>query len=364
MRLKSLSLLASFILLTACGGGGGGTPSKNDNDNGDSNGGDTPSTQEWKAVSFDNERGEPTTGFQQMVRQGDDMYFANTIAINRTGFHLFKSSDLVNSKKYYMEIYPDSLVFVDELEYIRFWRSYSENGTDFIQATAEKNGKSFRSYSGWKISVAGNSSAYLMSVVGLRNSSSAYISYDQGMSYNDPLDGFNTKYSVTGTEFGFDGINTFLIPTRDDGLLVSRDLGKTWSSVLTTTKNIEAVAANKFHSNTFFAARRGELYRSLDAGINWNKVNQPLHKGSKVLVWSDIELLDDGTLIALASPESLGAAYTVFYESKDLGQSWKQLGEPIQGTELFSFYNGNIEGTKDFYLIQAQFSAISHRKRK
>ena len=149
----------------------------------------------------------------------------------------------------------------------------------------------------------------------------------------------------------------------DKGIWFSDDLGKHWKQILANEGEFESVAANKHHSNTIFAAKRGALYRSLDAGNTWSKVNQPTYKGSNILLWSDMELLDDGTLIALVATENIGLSKAFFFESKDLGNSWTIVGKPIDPLSL-KYEFGNIEGTDKFYLIQVQSTVFMYRERK
>ena len=337
MFFKLSTVIFSALLLVACGGGRNQPPVDNPSNNNTTN-----SSITWKTVVFDTPSGK-VNNFETAKRVDNLFYFGDSF-FNYTGFYLFKSSDMKTSKNYSLPKYPGRLLFVDDEGSVMFSKYFFEDGEEF----SKRNG----------VPTIGNSKIYL-SQTDFRKVS---VSYDKGLSYSDDgvkIDQFSYPKSA------FNGIDRFFL-IGNDGVLILKDLAKTLVESLGDIKDFEVITSNKYHSNVVFVAKGGGIYRSLDSGDNWLAVNEPTYKGGKVLAWGDIELLDDGTLIALVSSKNLGAQKGLFFESKDLGITWNLVGEPVVMYSGILDARVDINGSDKFYILNrggADASSYSYRDR-
>ncbi len=118
----------------------------------------------------------------------------------------------------------------------------------------------------------------------------------------------------------FDSDHTIFAAGPDEGVLVSRDAGRTWNAYLTGSEDppVSSIAASRdFASDqTLFAATEGGLLRSRDAGATWAGA---IEDGAAAAV-----IAAKGRVIAALARGRL-------LESTDHGETWRTVGAEFDG---------------------------------
>jgi photosystem II stability/assembly factor-like uncharacterized protein len=152
-------------------------------------------------------------------------------------------------------------------------------------------------------------------------------------------------YIGTGEVYGYNKSigGTVIRTTRGSyglGILKTTDGGKTWSKSLDWSLNqqrgIQYIRLNPKNPDCIYAATTEGIYKSVDAGINWD-LSLP------VLMGEDIIIHPEDTSKVMVSCGNLGSAGSGIYISKDGGKNWTQdTGIPsFTGKTLFDYYASN-----------------------
>ncbi len=148
-----------------------------------------------------------------------------------------------------------------------------------------------------------------VSSIAFANADSMVMYIGTGEVYNSEVTGNDGAYRATRGSYGV-------------GILKSIDGGITWSKSLDWSyqnqKGVQAIKVNPENSNIIFAATTDGVYRSLDAGTNWELVLD-------VIMATDIEIL--GTKI-IAACGNLGSPNRGIYRSVNNGNNWTQNTDP------------------------------------
>ena len=161
-----------------------------------------------------------------------------------------------------------------------------------------------------------------------------------------PIDS-NTIYLGTGEVYNYDAAGygaayRNMRGTYGMGILKTTDGGQTWFKSLdwsySSQKGVWAVKINPLNPNTVFANTTEGVYRSYDAGLSWQQVNN-------VIMGTDLEINPVDTNIILSSHGNFGSAGYGIYRSSDGGNTWNQIttGLPTsyQGKILLDIYRAN-----------------------
>jgi photosystem II stability/assembly factor-like uncharacterized protein len=157
----------------------------------------------------------------------------------------------------------------------------------------------------------------------------------------NPVD-TNIIYIGTGEVYGYHKSSGGLVirTTRGSygiGILITDDGGKTWSKSLDWSLNqqrgIQCIRLNPKNPNSIYAATTEGIYKSTDAGENWN-LSLP------ILMGEDIIIHPEDTSKVMVSCGNLGSEGSGLYISNDGGQNWdKDLNFPsFTGKTLLDFY--------------------------
>ncbi len=323
---KLLALISLTAFLNGCGGGG--SPSTNNpNVPGGGNSGSDKSFWHKPIKKFN-------LIFDRFSFSGDSIYASNfnrmTLKTDGTVFKLFKNT--------YDDL--DAVNFVDRHGRQYLYNTYTDDGFNFIKDPNYKGVGEYCTDSESMIA-CGYIKPYLRTNQGF-SSVDIQHSYTKG-TYQDVL---------SFTEPASNGINTFILPLSKSGLTISTDNGLNWKYILEDKYSFTAVAGNINHSNHVFAGRVGELYTSSDTGVNWHKVSAPTYEGKRVVNWVDLELLDDGELIALTEMENESGNNQYLFKSSDFGKTWAFVNKER------SFFD-NIEANDNFYFASPSSGSLS-----
>jgi len=126
------------------------------------------------------------------------------------------------------------------------------------------------------------------------------------------------------------------------GILKSTDGGQTWFKSLdwsyNSQKGVWSVKINPINPNTIFAATTEGVYRSYDAGVSWQQVNN-------VIMGMDLEINPIDTNIILSSHGNFASTGYGIYRSSDGGNTWNKItaGLPstYEGKILLDIYRAN-----------------------
>jgi Secretion system C-terminal sorting domain len=150
----------------------------------------------------------------------------------------------------------------------------------------------------------------------------------------DPLN-HNTMYIGTGETYDYGkSLNGLVVRTTRGshgiGILKSTDGGLTWSYALNwlyqQQRTVWDLMINPQNPNTIYAATTEGVYKSIDAGGNWNLVlNQTMVM--------DLDMDYSDTTILYAGVGNLSSASKGLYKTNNSGASWSLLagGLPIAG---------------------------------
>jgi len=118
------------------------------------------------------------------------------------------------------------------------------------------------------------------------------------------------------------------------GILKSIDSGQSWFKSLDWSYNSErgvwSIKINPLNPNTVFANTTEGVYRSYDAGVSWQQMNN-------IVMGMDIEINPVDTNIILSSHGNFASAGYGIYRSSDGGNNWNQITEGLPST-----FNGKI----------------------
>lgn len=151
----------------------------------------------------------------------------------------------------------------------------------------------------------------------------------------DPGD-TNKIYIGTGEVYGYqDATGGVTIRTTRGsygiGILKTNDGGATWSKSLDWSydqkRGVQALAISPQNSNIIYAGTTEGTYKSINAGASWTQVHG-------VLMVMDIDINPQNPDIVFASCGGLGSPGAAVYRSTDAGLNWQQLtnGLPINYT--------------------------------
>jgi photosystem II stability/assembly factor-like uncharacterized protein len=158
----------------------------------------------------------------------------------------------------------------------------------------------------------------------------------------NPVD-TNVIYIGTGEVYGYHKSigGTVIRTTRGSygiGILKTTDGGKTWSKSLDWSLNqqrgVQCIRINPKNSNTIYAATTEGIYKSEDAGENWNL-------SLSVLMGEDIIIHPNKTQRVMVSCGNLGSEGSGIYISNDGGVNWeKDTSLPsFTGKTLLDYYD-------------------------
>lgn len=152
----------------------------------------------------------------------------------------------------------------------------------------------------------------------------------------------NTIYIGTGEVYGYQKSigGTVIRTTRGSygiGILKTNDGGKTWEKSLDWSYNeergIQCIRINPLNSKSIYAATTEGIYKSTDAGANWQLV-------LPVLMGQDIIIHPTDTSKVMVSCGNLGSPGSGIYRSLLAGKSWKKSKNipPFTGKTLLETY--------------------------
>ena len=155
----------------------------------------------------------------------------------------------------------------------------------------------------------------------------------------------NTIYIGTGEVYGYQkSIGGAVIRTTRGsygiGILKTNDGGKTWEKSLDWSYNeergIQCIRINPLNSKSIYAATTEGIYKSTDAGANWQLV-------LPVLMGQDIIIHPTDTSKVMISCGNLGSPGSGIYRSLLAGKSWEKLKNipPFTGKTLLGSYASN-----------------------
>jgi hypothetical protein len=339
-----------FLLLSACGGGGGSSDSpsldQDDSDNSNTDPDNTDTSNTWQGFSGEGED-ETNQGIGLAIkRSGEEIYISYNTYTRR---NLFSTQDGVTFHSYYTSRTSAFVCFVDELERIYLQGEYTD-GEAFSQL---EDGFPFGGF------VNGDSSTLLVMdyapKTGPLAGSTLKRSIDRGNTWtridldNNP----ETTREASPSEPAFNGLQTFIVPSIESGLWVSHDSGITWNSTLSEEGRFDVVAGNKIFPNEFVAIKPGAVYTSSDMGSTWQESIPPSDSQGEIAEWIDLELLDDGQLVAWGVPINSENGIGQVFKSDNFGQSWTSVGNPI-GQSMGAIGNltvPNLEANSHFYFV-------------
>ncbi len=151
----------------------------------------------------------------------------------------------------------------------------------------------------------------------------------------DPGD-TNKIYIGTGEVYGYQNAlgGVTIRTTRGSygiGILKTNDGGATWSKSLDWSydqkRGVQALAINQLNPNIIYAGTTEGIYKSTNAGASWTQVHS-------ILMVMDIDINPQNSDIVFASCGGLGSPGAAVYRSIDAGLNWQQLtnGLPINYT--------------------------------
>jgi photosystem II stability/assembly factor-like uncharacterized protein len=157
----------------------------------------------------------------------------------------------------------------------------------------------------------------------------------------------NTIYIGTGEVYNCDGAGhgsayRKLRGTYGIGILKSTDSGQSWFKSLdwsySSQKGVWAVKINPLNPNTVFANTTEGVYRSYDAGISWQQVNN-------IIMGMDLVINPVDTNIIFSSHGNFASTGYGIYRSSDGGNTWNKIttGLPpsYQGKILLDIYKAD-----------------------
>ncbi len=157
----------------------------------------------------------------------------------------------------------------------------------------------------------------------------------------------NTIYIGTGEVYNYNGAGhgaayRDLRGTYGIGILKTTDGGQTWSKVLDWSYNSErgiwAVKINPLNSNTVWAATTEGIYRSYNAGLTWQQVNN-------IIMGIDLVINPADTNIVISSHGNFASPGFGIHRTTDGGTTWNHIttGLPsyYEGKILLELYNSN-----------------------
>ncbi|MGH1365591.1 MAG: FlgD immunoglobulin-like domain containing protein [Calditrichia bacterium] len=184
------------------------------------------------------------------------------------------------------------------------WRSYSEG----------------RGVDAWEYVSTGFPTLAVSSITfAPGDSSTMYLG--TGEVYNYSAAGTGAAYRSTRGSYGI-------------GILKSTDGGATWAKSLDWSYNqqhgVWAIKVNPLNPNTVWAATTEGVYKSTDAGTNWNHVLD-------VIMATDLQISPVDTNIVFAGCGNFASIGHGVYRSTDSGTNWDKLSEGLPAT-----FNGKI----------------------
>lgn len=310
--LNTIFVLLLLLLITnlyACGGGTNTSPPGGTG--GPTSGNSSPA---WSEADFSSTNITWASLAVSLVRSGEDIYIVEGGVSNT---NLLKTSDGINFTEY--TTYKDMpfLTFIDEFGRFYFDDTYSNDLVNYTSQTEQ----------GPYEYVSGNSTV----LIGIESPTGIVKSVDRGDTWtNLDLDG-NSQTNETVLEFSpaFEGTSTFIVIDATSGMWRSTDSGVSWSKILGSEGRFDVITANPLIPNTFFAAKNGGILVSTDGGANWSTVNAPQSNSQPISEYLDIELLDDGSVIAWGLANNDGETLGQVYLSSDSGQNWSSVGSRI-----------------------------------
>ena len=162
----------------------------------------------------------------------------------------------------------------------------------------------------------------------------------------DPVD-TNKIYIGTGEVYGFNQSfgGEVIRTTRGSygiGILKTSDGGVTWEKSLDWSyhqeKGVQCIRMNPLNPNTLYAATTDGIYKTVDAGENWQLV-------LNILMGEDIVIHPADTNKIMVSCGNLASTGTGLYRSIDAGLNWEKLSTfpPFTGKTLLESFASNPE---------------------
>ncbi len=188
------------------------------------------------------------------------------------------------------------------------------------------SGGLWRSYSGgvgvdaWQYVTTGYPVLGVSSIT-FAPSDSNIIYIGTGEVYNHDAAGYGSAYRNLRGTYGI-------------GILKTTDGGQSWIKSLdweyNSQRGVWSVKINPLNPNTVFAATTEGVYRSYDAGVNWQQVNT-------VLMGTDLEINPVDTNIIISSHGNFASTGYGIYRSSDGGNFWTKITAGLPST-----FNGKI----------------------
>ncbi len=346
MKIKlSLLVLSASIALSGCGGGGE-SPSVNSSEKPVNE--ITTEVSSWTKINEDVLDDPMTLGVLGMERLGDTIYISYNNVFTEQKIRLTK--DGVNFTEIDTAPYGGNMLsFVDETGYVYMGSRGVIDGSEVDEKDA-----AFGSFAS-----AGGERGFVASVVGSRNQ--LRFTFDGGNSFHGISLGREGAYSYFVSVFdpAYNGHGTVIAAAAEPafpeiindenlrqptGLFVTNDSGLSWSLV-EDGRSFEVVAGNSLYPNVFYATSGQDIYKSDNQGVSWSKSGE---MPTEVDLWLDLELADDGELVAWYVPA--GSNKGQVYSSSD-SASWNKVGTPIGSTQTRVNQLANLEVTDDYYFV-------------
>jgi photosystem II stability/assembly factor-like uncharacterized protein len=140
-------------------------------------------------------------------------------------------------------------------------------------------------------------------------------------------------------------------------LLISNNNGATWTEALISEGSFFSVTGNTRFPNDFYAAKTGKIFKSTDSANTWTEVPSPLINSQPIVEFRDLELLDDGTLLAWGLADNAEQSLGQVFKSEDSGITWSTIGEPI-GISASELVLGNgsvyLTANSNYYFLKSE----------
>ena len=149
----------------------------------------------------------------------------------------------------------------------------------------------------------------------------------------------NGPYNASITCIKCDKNNYIYVGTYQNGLFISKDMGKTWSKTNFGDNVILVDDINILYDGTIFVSSDAGYFESTNYGVTWTKLNPQFPAG---IYYPKLYCLENGLYYVYDPKYINGATMTYIYFSKDKGTSWTKAPIDLKGSGGIIGNNGLI----------------------